>query len=126
MCLLHFSRFFRTPVTPDHGLRSVASPIFDQTMHRVSYVSTGSSDIDDSGYSLDRRRSTSSSKDHGGEGLLQPTFYSLPHQHRRHNYPVPSRDSGLALTDTNSLDEISKALDREISEIDEQFIEINK
>lgn len=104
-------------------------------MHRVSYVSTGSSDIDYSAYSLERRSTVPSTRDllHGGEGLLQPTFFSLPRHHHsshkdvgHHKYPIPSQDSGLGMVNTDSLDEISKALDHEIDEIDEQFIEINK
>ena len=133
MCLFLFFRLYRTP--SDYGLRSVGSSNFDQTIHRVSYVSTGSSDIDYSGHSLDRRSTIPTSADllHGREGPLQPTFFSLPRQHRysqkdvgHHDHPIPSLDSGVGLVNTDSLDEISKALDHEIDEIDEQFMEISK
>lgn len=117
-CLL--SRVFRSPSsTPEPGRRSAGgSPHFDNRKHRVSYISTSSSDIDDNECYLEqtpiaRPQPHKIERPHG--------FNSVPRRYRPRRKDGRHHPAHKGMTSTYSLDDISKRYENE-----NQFSDINK
>lgn len=115
-CLL--SRVFRSPLsTPEPGRRSAGgSPYFDSRKHRVSYISTSSSDIDDNECCLEQTpipRTQRIERSHHFNSV--PRRYRPRHKNGRHHA------ANKGMTSTHSLDDISKKCENE-----NLFSDVNK
>ena len=109
-CLL--SRVFRSPSsTPVLGRRSPGgSPHFDNRKHRVSYISTSSSDIDDNECCLEQS-TIPRTRPHKVERSHH--FNSVPRRYRPRRKDGRHHAAHKGMTSTYSLDDISKRSENE-------------